>query len=62
MIPILTFFAARQAIEYILSIGRKKIALLNGPLEYKYAKERLRGFASTLEENGVHVNQDWILL
>ncbi len=55
------YAAARQAIEYILSIGRKKIALLNGPLEYKYAKERLRGFASTLEENGVHVNQDWIL-
>lgn len=55
------YAAARQVIEYILSLGRKKIAFLNGPLEFKYAKERQRGFLSTMKENGAEINENWVL-
>lgn len=55
------FSAARQVIEYILSLKRKKIAFLNGPLEYKYARERQRGLLYTLKENDIAVNQNWVL-
>lgn len=55
------YSAARQVVEYILSLGRKKIAFLNGPLEFKYAKERQRGFINTMKENGMEIGENWVL-
>jgi LacI family repressor for deo operon, udp, cdd, tsx, nupC, and nupG len=40
--------ASKNAVDYLISLGRKKIALLNGPLEYKYAKDRLIGYQQAL--------------
>ncbi len=44
--------ASYNAVRYLLSLGRKRIALINGPREFKYARERERGYLEALRENG----------
>jgi len=53
------YTAARSAIQYILSLGRRKIAFINGPSEYKYARERRRGCLSALESAGIKPVDSW---
>lgn len=36
------------AVEHLASIGKKRIALLNGPITCKYAQHRLTGFLDTM--------------
>ena len=45
--------ASRSVVDYILSKGRRRIALINGPLKYKYARKRQEGFLLALEEAGI---------
>ncbi len=45
--------AAKTAVNHLLSIGRKRVAFLNGPTTYKYARERLDGYRSALIEAGI---------
>ena len=35
--------ASAEAVEYLFSLGRRHIALLNGPSQYKYSAYRLKG-------------------
>ncbi|MDD2459057.1 MAG: LacI family DNA-binding transcriptional regulator [Eubacteriales bacterium] len=53
--------AARQVVNYIVSKGRRKIAFINGPLRYKYARHRLEGFYRGLEQAGIVPNPGWIV-
>lgn len=53
--------AARNATQHLLSKGRNKIAFINGPLTFKYARERLSGFLSAMEDAGLTVPRDWIV-
>ena len=53
------FRSAKNATEYILNLGYRKIALINGPLSYNYAQERQRGFEAAMEERGVSVPNNW---
>ena len=53
------YAAARSAIQHILSTGRRKIALINGPTEYKYARERKRGYLSAMESAGIEPPESW---
>lgn len=53
--------AARIATEYLLSLGRRDIALVNGSTRHKYARHRQKGFIGTLHEYGIEENTDWIL-
>lgn len=52
--------AARSVVDYIVSKGRQKIAFINGPLRYKYARYRLEGFYKGLEQAGIQPNPGWI--
>lgn len=45
--------AAINVVEYLFSIGKKRIALLNGPEIYKYARHRLQGYQMGLETCGL---------
>lgn len=45
--------AARSAMEYLISQGRRNIAFLNGPLRYKYARLRFQGYLDSLEKAGI---------
>lgn len=43
----------RAVVDYILSKGKRRIALINGPLKYKYARKRQEGFILGLEAAGI---------
>lgn len=47
--------------EYLLSCGCNKISLINGPRNFRYAAERLRGFADVMEQAGLFVPKNWIV-
>ena len=47
------YSAAKSAVQLLLGKGRRRIALLNGPAQFKYAEERERGYCDALQEVGV---------
>jgi LacI family transcriptional regulator len=52
---------ARKAVEYLLSVGRRKIGLITGPLEWLEARQRRQGWEDALKAAGVAVSdQHWI--
>jgi DNA-binding LacI/PurR family transcriptional regulator len=53
--------AARKAVEYLISIGCKKIALLNSSLQFQFARYREQGYTETLENANLETNEDWIV-
>lgn len=55
------FFAAKNATEYLLSCGCRKLALINGPLDFKYAVKRKEGFLHTLKMHNIEILQSWIV-
>lgn len=42
------YSAAKNAVEYLISRGRKRIALINGPQKYKYSRQRHAGYWDAL--------------
>lgn len=55
------FAATQQAIDYFLSIHRTKIGMINGPLTYKYARDRLAAFQSITKAAGINIPPNWIV-
>jgi len=53
--------AAMQATNFLLAAGRKNIALINGTLNRKYARDRETGYREALNEAGVQVDDDAII-
>jgi LacI family repressor for deo operon, udp, cdd, tsx, nupC, and nupG len=50
------FAAARNAVVMLLERGCGRVALINGPERFKYARQRYRGYAEALREAGLAVN------
>ena len=48
--------AARSATETLLRAGRRRIALINGPEKYKYARHRRQGYEDALRQAGYSVD------
>ncbi len=55
------FSAAKNATEYLLSCGCRKLALINGPMDFKYAVKRKEGFLHTLKMHDIVILQSWIV-
>ncbi len=55
------FGAAISATNYLITSGRNKIAFVNGPLDFNYAQERLRGFEAALSRFGIDIPGSWKL-
>jgi LacI family repressor for deo operon, udp, cdd, tsx, nupC, and nupG len=53
--------SARYAVEHLLSIGKRRIALLSGPLTYKYARGRLQGYKDALLGAGLPLDEGLII-
>ncbi len=53
--------AAKTAINYLINLGKKNIAIINGPSQYKYAQNRLKGYLEALDEAGISRNSNYIL-
>lgn len=51
---------AIRAMKHLLSLGHRKIALLNGSVDVGVAQERLKGYRLALEEAGLPYRPDWV--
>lgn len=52
--------AAYQAVNHLIQLGHKKIALINSDETYLYARQRKMGYRKALEQNGIQVNESYI--
>lgn len=53
--------AAEKAIRHLLSCGRKRIAFLNGPKNYRYSTLRLEGYCKALQDAGIPIQNELII-
>lgn len=53
--------AAKKAVKYLISTGRKKIGLINSNSSFKYARHREKGYTIALEEANFEINPSWIV-
>lgn len=53
--------ASINVMEYLISLGKKRIALLNGPDPYKYSGHRLQGYQTALEKHGIPYNSQLVV-
>lgn len=55
------FKAAESATQYLLSNGRSRIAMINGPGMFNYAVHRQEGFLYALKNAEITIPRQWIL-
>lgn len=53
--------AARTALNHLYSHGRKDIAFINGPLCYKYARQRHNSYVDFMREHRLPIREDRII-
>ncbi|MDY4692915.1 MAG: LacI family DNA-binding transcriptional regulator [Blautia sp.] len=53
--------AAEMATEYLISCGRNKVAMINGPSGFKYSAKRQEGFLQALTNAGITVPRQWVV-
>lgn len=53
--------AAHQATNYLTAMGRKNIALINGTLNRKYARDREAGYRFAHQDAGIAVNEGRVI-
>ena len=55
------FKGSYDATAYLISLGHKRIAFLNGPLRYANSADRLAGYSRAMEDNCLPVEKDCLL-
>ncbi len=53
--------AAYQAATHLIRLGHKRLALVVGPMEATYTRERIAGYSRALEERGLPLEEGLIL-
>lgn len=53
--------AAKSAVNHLISLGKRNIAYINGPSNYKSSKERLSGYIESLENSNIEFNQNLVI-
>ena len=52
---------ARKAVEYLFSIGRRKIGLISGPMDWTEARQRKQGWEDAIKAQGeAFSDQQWV--
>ncbi|EMT39121.1 LacI family DNA-binding transcriptional regulator [Thermoanaerobacter thermohydrosulfuricus] len=59
-VSINNFKAAYEATEYLIKLGHKKIAYINGPEGIVLSRDRLRGYKAALERYGIEIDEKLI--
>ena len=52
--------AVNSAMDYIVSNGKRKIALVNGSHKYKYAQDRLKYYTRYIKDNNLMYRGEWV--
>jgi LacI family transcriptional regulator len=55
------YHGAYEAVSHLARAGRKRIALISGPLKVSNAKERRQGFVDALQAEGLPFEQDLVI-
>ncbi|NLI91943.1 MAG: LacI family transcriptional regulator [Peptococcaceae bacterium] len=55
------FLAAKDACEYLINCGHKKIVTITGPKESTTANDRLEGYKAALMKYGIEPKEEWII-
>lgn len=55
------YAAAKTAMKLLIQNGRKRIALANGPQQFKYAMDRERGYYDALREAGLEIDESLVV-
>lgn len=50
-----------EAVEYLIGLGHRNIAFINGPSDYLNAKERLEGYKKALAKYGIDLDENSIM-
>ena len=53
--------STKMVMDHIFSTGRRQIAFLSGPLNYKYTRQRKKEYLRSLENVGIEPNPNWIV-
>jgi len=53
--------AAKDAVNYLIKLGHKRIGLVNGHKDASVTFERLEGYKEALLENGIEYNENFII-
>ena len=53
--------AARNAVAHLLALGHRRIAIVTGPCEAVFDRERLEGYRESIEEAGVRFDERLVL-
>ncbi|MFC2091618.1 LacI family DNA-binding transcriptional regulator [Elusimicrobiota bacterium] len=51
---------AQRAVKYLMDMGHREIAMINGNLEIRNAKDRFEGYKDAMSEVGLEINEDFI--
>lgn len=51
---------AKKAVEHLIELGHKNIAMINGHSKAFVSQRRLEGYLQALKEHGLTINHDWI--
>jgi len=52
---------AYMAVDYLVGLGHRRIAFLNGPMNSKYSIERLIGYKKALEKNNLPFKEELVI-
>lgn len=52
---------AKIATEHLIKLGYRDIGYIGGPLSYYPGQERFEGFRQAMLENGVPINEEWVI-
>lgn len=55
------YSATKSLIELMISKGRRRIVLLNGPARFKYARQRKAGYLAALEDAGIPADESLMI-
>lgn len=53
--------ATKTAMKLLIQSGHKKIAMMNGPIQYKYAEERERAYRDAIEAAGLEYDEGLVI-
>jgi len=55
------YLAAQQTMEYLISLGHQRIAIISSENDYISTSLRLKGYRDTLEKHAIDIRQDYIV-
>ena len=51
----------RRAVEYLIGLGHKKIAMITGPTQWKSTQDRTQGYHQALQDAGILVDRNLVV-